>query len=274
MMQEQLEDIEIQLLLEGIYRYYGFDFRNYALASIKRRIWGTIQSEGLTSISGLQEKVLHNPECMEKLLFNLSVNVTSMFRDTSFFLSLRRKVIPLLRTYPFIRIWHAGCSTGEEVYSMAILLEEEGLYHRCRLYATDINEIVLKQAISGIFPLELMQNYTQNYLQAGGKKSFSEYYTAAYERAIFSSYLKENIIFSQHNLVTDNSFNEFHMILCRNVLIYFNQTLQNRVHHLFYESLHRYGILGLGRQETLKFTPHDKDYEVLDGDDKIYRRIS
>lgn len=157
---------------------------------------------------------------------------------------------------------------------MAILLEEEGLYHRCRLYATDINEIVLKQAISGIFPLELMQNYTQNYLQAGGKKSFSEYYTAAYERAIFSSYLKENIIFSQHNLVTDNSFNEFHMILCRNVLIYFNQTLQNRVHHLFYESLHRYGILGLGRQETLKFTPHDKDYEVLDGDDKIYRRIS
>jgi chemotaxis protein methyltransferase CheR len=273
MLREQLEDIEVQLLLEGIYRYYGFDFRNYALASIKRRIWNVIQSEGLTSISGLQEKVLHHPESMENFLYALSVNVTSMFRDPKFFLIFRRKVVPLLRTYPFIRIWHAGCSTGEEVYSMAILLYEEGLYHRCRLYATDINEMVLRKAKTGIYPIELMQSYTQNYLQAGGKKSFSEYYTAAYNNAIFSSHLKENMVFSQHNLATDNSFNEFHIILCRNVLIYFNQSLQSRVHHLFYESLVPFGILGLGRQETLKFTPHEKNFEELEGGEKLYRRI-
>lgn len=273
MIKAQLDDIEIQLLLEGIYRYYGIDFRNYALASLKRRIWNTIKAEGLTSISGLQEKVLHDPECMERFLYNLSVNVTTMFRDPSFFLAFRQKVVPLLRTYPFIRIWHAGCSTGEEVYSMAILLHEEGLYQRCRLYATDINEMVLKKAKAGIFSLELMQDYTQNYLQAGGKKSFSEYYTAAYDNAIFSSIIKENMVFSQHNLAIDNSFNDFHVILCRNVLIYFNQVLQQRVHHLFYESLIRYGILGLGRQETLNFTVHEQDYEVLDNNEKLYRRF-
>ncbi|NJM74064.1 MAG: protein-glutamate O-methyltransferase CheR [Scytonema sp. RU_4_4] len=273
MLREQLEDIEIQLLLEGIHRYYGFDFRNYALASLKRRIWNIVRAEGLTSVSGLQEKVLHNPEYMERFLCSLSVNVTTMFRDPNFFLTFRKKVVPLLRTYPFIRIWHAGCSTGEEVYSMAILLHEEGLYHRCRLYATDLNEMVLRQAKAGIYSLELMQDYTQNYLQSGGKKSFSGYYTAAYNHAIFSSILKENMIFSQHNLVTDNSFNEFHIILCRNVLIYFNQSLQNRVHNLFHESLVSFGILGLGRQETLRFTPHEQDYEELEGGGKLYRRI-
>jgi chemotaxis protein methyltransferase CheR len=273
MLREQLEDIEIKLLLEGIYRYYGFDFRNYALASLKRRIWNIIQAEGLTSISGLQEKVLHHPEYMERFLYALSVNVTTMFRDPSFFLTFRKKVVPFLRTYPFIRIWHAGCSTGEEVYSMAILLHEEGLYHRCRLYATDINDMVLRKAKTGIYPLDLMQGYTRNYLEAGGKKSFSEYYTAAYNNAIFPSYLKENMVFSQHNLATDNSFNEFHIILCRNVLIYFNQSLQHRVHKLFYESHVKFGILGLGRQETLKFTPHEQDYEELEGGEKLYRRI-
>ncbi|ARV63260.1 chemotaxis protein CheR [Nostocales cyanobacterium HT-58-2] len=273
MLREQLEDIEVYLLLEGIHRYYGFDFRDYALASLKRRIWNIIKAEGLTSISGLQEKVLHDPKCMERFLYSLSVNVTAMFRDPSFFLAFRKQVVPRLRTYPFIRIWHAGCSTGEEVYSMAILLHEEGLYHRCRLYATDINDMVLRKAKNGIYPLELMQDYTQNYLQSGGKKSFSEYYTAAYDHAIFPSYLKDNMVFSQHNLVADNSFNEFHIILCRNVLIYFNQALQNRVHNLFYESLVKFGILGLGRQETLKFTPHEQDYEELEGDDRIYRRI-
>jgi chemotaxis protein methyltransferase CheR len=274
MEREELEDVEIQLLLEGIYRYYGFDFRNYALASLKRRIWNTVKTEGLTTISGLQEKVLHEPECLERLLLNLSINVTAMFRDPSFFLTFRKKVIPILRTYPFIRIWHAGCSTGEEVYSMAILLKEEGLYHRSRLYATDINETVLRKAKSGIFPLAMMQEYTQNYIQAGGKKSFSEYYTAAYGNAIFSSELKENIIFSLHNLATDNSFNEFHVIFCRNVLIYFNKILQHRVHKLFYESLIRFGILGLGRQESIRFTPHEQDYEQLVSSEKIYRRVS
>ncbi|MDZ8052844.1 MAG: CheR family methyltransferase [Aulosira sp. ZfuVER01] len=268
-----LEDIEIQLLLEGIYRYYGLDFRNYALASLKRRIWNTVQSENLTTISGLQEKVLHDRECMERFLLNLSVHVTAMFRDSSFYLAFRNKVIPLLKTYPFIRIWHAGCSTGEEVYSMAILLQEEGLYHRSRLYATDMNEMVLRKARDGIFPLELMQQYTHNYLQSGGKTYFSEYYTAAYDGAIFRSSLRENIVFSPHNLVTDSSFNEFHVILCRNVLIYFDKSLQARVHNLLYESLIRFGILGLGRQESLRFTPYEKQYEVLDGREKLYRRV-
>ncbi|TBR58376.1 chemotaxis protein CheR [Westiellopsis prolifica IICB1] len=274
MEREELEDVEIQLLLEGIYRYYGFDFRNYALASLKRRIWNTVKLENLTTISGLQEQVLHNPECLERLLLNLSINVTAMFRDPSFFLTLRKKVIPILRTYPFIRIWHAGCSTGEEVYSMAILLKEEGLYHRSRLYATDINETVLRKAKAGIFPLAMMKDYTHNYIQAGGNQSFSEYYTAAYGNAIFSSELKENIVFSLHNLAIDNSFNEFHVIFCRNVLIYFNKDLQQRVHKLFYESLIRFGILGLGRQESIKFTPHEQDYEQIISSEKIYRRVS
>jgi chemotaxis protein methyltransferase CheR len=205
----ELETIEIQLLLEGLYRQYGFDFRDYALASLKRRIWNTIRAEQLTTVSGLQEKVLHDPGCLERFLLGLSVHVTAMFRDPSFYLAFRQNVVPLLRTYPFIRIWHAGCSTGEEVYSMAILLQEEGLYNRCRLYATDMSDMVLRKARAGIFSLESMQEYTQNYLQAGGKRSFSEYYTAAYDHALFRSSLKENIVFSQHNLAIDGSFNEF-----------------------------------------------------------------
>ncbi|HEY9743959.1 MAG TPA: protein-glutamate O-methyltransferase CheR [Coleofasciculaceae cyanobacterium] len=269
----ELETIEIQLLLEGLYRYYGFDFRDYALASLKRRIWNAVRAEGLTSVSGLQERVLHDPACLERFLLGLSVHVTAMFRNPTFYLAFRNQVVPLLRTYPFIRIWCAGCSTGEEVYSMAILMQEEGLYHRCRIYATDMSEMVLRKAKAGIFPLDLMQEYTQHYLQAGGKQSFSEYYTAAYDSAIFRSTLRENIIFSQHNLATDGSFNEFNVILCRNVLIYFNQSLQERVHKLLYESLSRFGVLGLGRQESLKFTPHEQHYEVLDQREKLYRRI-
>jgi chemotaxis protein methyltransferase CheR len=270
----KLEDIEIQLLLEGVFRYYGFDFRNYAPASLKRRIWKIIRSENLTTISGLQDQVLHDPACLDRFLIGLSVNVTSMFRDPSFFLAFRSKVVPLLRTYPYIRIWCAGCSTGEEVYSMAILLQEESLYQRCRIYATDMNEVVLRTAKDGIFPVGLMQEYTQNYLQAGGKQSFSEYYTAAYDNAIFRSSLKENIVFSAHNLVSDASFNEFNVILCRNVLIYFNQALQERVHKLLYESLGMFGVLGLGHKESLKLTPYEKHYEELENREKLYRRIS
>ena len=270
----KLEDIEIELLLEGVFRYYGFDFRNYAPASLKRRIWKIIRSENLTTISGLQDQVLHDPACLDRFLIGLSVNVTSMFRDPSFFLAFRSKVVPLLRTYPYIRIWCAGCSTGEEVYSLAILLQEESLYQRCRIYATDMNEVVLRTAKDGIFPVGLMQEYTQNYLQAGGKQSFSEYYTAAYDNAIFRSSLKENIVFSAHNLVTDASFNEFNVILCRNVLIYFNQALQERVHKLLYESLCMFGVLGVGHKESLKLTPYEKHYEELENREKLYRRIS
>jgi chemotaxis protein methyltransferase CheR len=271
---ENLEEIEIQLLLEGIYRHYGYDFRNYALSSLRRRIWNVIQSESLGSVSGLQERVLHDPSYMERLLLGLSVNVTSMFRDPSFYVTFRNKVVPILRTYPFIRIWHAGCSTGQEVYSMAILLQEEGLYQRCRIYATDMNEQVLQKAKSGIFSLKLMQEYTQLYLKAGGKRCFSEYYTAAYGNAIFRTSLKENVVFSQHNLATDGSFNEFNVILCRNVLIYFNRTLQKRVHQLFHESLCKFGILGLGRQETLKLTSYEKQYTELERGEKLYRRLN
>lgn len=269
----ELEEIEMSLLLEGIFRYYGFDFRQYAFASLRRRIWNAIRDEKLISISAFQDKVLHDPACMERLLIALSVSVTAMFRDPTFYISFRNKVVPMLRTYPFIRIWHAGCATGEEVYSMAILLEEEGLYDRCRIYATDINETALRTAKDGIYPLELMQVYTGNYLKAGGKRSFSEYYLADANNAIFRHALKKNVVFSPHNLVTDGSFNEFNVILCRNVMIYFNTTLQEQVHKLLYESLIRWGFLCLGRKETLKYTPFEQHYEPIDRDERIYRRI-
>ncbi|WP_370584678.1 CheR family methyltransferase [Oculatella sp. LEGE 06141] len=272
--QEALEEIEIQLLVEGVYRHYGYDFRNYALSSLRRRIWNVVRLEQVDTISALQERVLHNPACLERFVLGLTVNVTNMFRDPSFYLAFRKNVIPILRTYPFIRIWHAGCSTGQEVYSMAILLQEEGLYQRCRIYATDMNERVLQEAKSGIFSLKLMQEYTQLYLKAGGKRSFSEYYTAAYDNAIFRSSLRENVVFSQHNLATDGSFNEFNVILCRNVLIYFNRSLQRRVHQLFYDSLCKFGILGLGRQETLKLTAYEKHYAELERGEKLYRRLN
>lgn len=270
----ELENLEIQLLLEALFRRYGYDFRNYSPASLKRRIWSAVEAERLTTISGLQEKVLHNRDCLERFLLKLTVNVTAMFRDPGFFLAFRHVIVPLLKTYPFIRIWHAGCSTGEEVYSMAILLQEEGLYDRCRIYATDINEVVLKQAKSGIFSLKQMQDYTHNYQQAGGKRSFSEYYTAAYEHAIFSSSLKTNLVFSQHNLVGDAAFNTFNVILCRNVLIYFDKILQERVQTLFSKSLIRFGILGLGRQESLSRTSYSQSYEELVSNEKLYRKIS
>ena len=270
---KQLERIEIELLLEGIFRQYGFDFRAYAYSSIRRRIWKRITAEHLENVSALQERVLHDPRMMERLLLDLSVNVTAMFRDPGFYAAFREEVIPLLRTYPFIRIWHAGCSTGEEVYSMAILLQEEGLYDRSRLYATDINEVVLQQAKAGIFPLERMQEYTENYIRAGGKRSFSEYYTAKYDGALFTPALRQNVVFSQHNLVTDRSFSEFNVVLCRNVLIYFDRTLQKRVHGLFYESLVNFGVLCLGSKESLKFSEYEECYDQISKTEKIYRKV-
>jgi chemotaxis protein methyltransferase CheR len=269
-----LEDIEVQLLLEEIYSYWGYDFRNYAFSSLKRRIQSFIYAEELLNISQLQKRILSDKYCLKRFLLNVTVNFTSMFRDPSFYIAFSNEVIPRLRTYPFIRIWHAGCSTGEEVYSMAILLTEAGLYQRCRIYATDLNEQVLQKAKSGIFPLKFMQNYTRLYIQTGGKNSFSEYYTAAYGNAIFSTYLRENIIFAQHNLVMDSSFNEFNVIICRNVLIYFNQTLQNHVHKLFYHSLCSFGILGLGKQESIRFTPYEQEYQELVKREKLYRRVN
>ena len=268
-----LERLEIELLLEGVFRHYGFDFRAYAYASIRRRLWKRVEGEELHSISALQAKILHDQEAMERLLLDLSVNVTAMFRDPTFYREFRAKVIPLMRTYPFIRIWHAGCSTGEEVFSMAILLEEEGLYDRARLYATDINDVVLQRAKQGIFPLDRMQEYTDNYMKAGGTRSFSEYYTAKYDGALFTPSLTRNIVFSQHNLVTDRSFAEFHVIFCRNVLIYFDKTLQNRVHSLFYDSLVMFGIMALGSKESLKFSQYEPCYERLSETEKLYRKV-
>jgi chemotaxis protein methyltransferase CheR len=270
----ELERLEIELLLEGVFRHYGFDFRSYAYASLRRRLWKRIEGEegGLRTISDLQARVLHDPAAMERLLLGLSVTVTAMFRDPSFYKKFRKKVVPLLRTYPFIRIWHAGCSTGEEVFSMAILLEEEGLYDRARLYATDVNEVVVQQAKQGIFPLERMQEYTENYIKAGGRRSFSEYYTAKYDGALFSPSLARNVVFSPHNLVTDRSFSEFHVIICRNVLIYFDLSLQNRVHQLFYESLVMFGVLALGAMESLKFSQFEPHYEMLSPTEKLFRK--
>lgn len=235
--QNELEDIEIALLLEGLYRYYGFDFREYSPASLKRRILERMRAEKIETVSRYQERVLHDAACMERLLLGLSVHVTSMFRDPEFYLSFRRKVVPILKTYPTVRVWHAGCSTGEEVYSMAILLQEEGLARKSLIYATDISHEVLRKAKEGIFPLASMQEYTSNYMKAGGTREFSDYYTAHYDNVIFHPSLKTNVVFAEHNLATDGSFNEFHVILCRNVMIYFNKALQERVHNLIYESL-------------------------------------
>jgi chemotaxis protein methyltransferase CheR len=270
---DDLEEIELSLLLEGVFRQYGFDFREYAPASLRRRVWRRVHAEGLSTISALQDKLLHDPVCMERLLLDLSINVTAMYRDPTFYVAFRERIVPMLRTYPFTRIWVAGCSTGEEVYSLAILLQEEEVYDRTRIYATDINEAVLDRARSGVFPLDKMQEYTQNYIKAGGTRAFSEYYLAKYDGAQFQRSLTENVVFAQHNLVSDRSFNEFNVIVCRNVMIYFDRALQDRVHRLFYDSLANFGVLGLGHKETVKFSPYVDLYEELDPNEKLYRKI-
>jgi chemotaxis protein methyltransferase CheR len=270
----ELERIEIDLLLEGVYRHYGLDFRGYALGSLKRRLARRMREEGTPTLSALQDKVLHDEAAMERLLVSLSISVTAMFRDPTFYRAFRDKVVPLLRTYPFIRLWNAGCATGEETLSLAIVLEEEGLLDRTRIYATDFNTGVVEKARSGEFPLSRMKSYTENYLKAGGTKEFSRYYTADGPVARFSSDLTQNMVFAQHNLVSDGSFNEFHGILCRNVLIYFGNPLQRRVHELFHNSLVNFGVLGLGHKETIRFTPLEHCYEPIDSREKLYRRVA
>jgi len=272
--ERDLEQLEIELLLEAVYRRYGIDFRQYAQASLKRRLYRRLHAEGLGTLSQLQDRLLHDPPCMERLLLDLSINVTSMFRDPSFYASFRKHIVPILHTYPFTRIWCAGCSTGEEVYSLAIVLHEEGLYDRTRIYATDINEHVLQTAAEGVFPLERMQQYTQNYLRGGGKEDFSQYYVAAYDNVRLSRSLTENVVFAQHNLAMDRSFNEFNVIVCRNVMIYFDKALQDHVHSLFYESLPTFGILALGHKESIGFTRLAGRYEELDAAERVYRKVS
>jgi chemotaxis protein methyltransferase CheR len=270
---EEIDKLEVDTLIEAVYLCYGLDFRDYARASIYRRIRHRLEMEKLPHISALQDKVLHDLDCMARLLQDLSVNTTSMFRDPSFFLALRTQMVPRLRTYPFVRIWCAGVSSGEEAYSLAILLQEEGLLDKTRIYATDFNQELLSQAKDGIFPLDKMQEFTKNYQKAGGTRSLGDYYTARFERARFKPALAKNIVFAQHNLVTDASFNEFHLILCRNVMIYFNRQLQNRVHHLIYDSLVYLGYLGLGDKESIRYTAHAGDYEEVNVEQKLYRKI-
>ena len=268
---EDPEHIEVELLLEAVYRRYAYDFRGYARASLRRRLWRRAQLERVSTLSGLQERVLHDPVVMERLLRDLSINVTEMFRDPGFFRALRTKVVPILRTYPYVRIWNAGCSTGEETFSLAIVLEEEGLLDRTRIYATDMNDDVLMRARSGGFPMDKMRRYTENYLRAGGTGDFSRYYTVDGDRAQFSRALIDGSVFAQHNLAQDGSFNEFQVIVCRNVLIYFARPLQERVHDLFGDSLVRFGVLALGHKESIAGAFEDR-YDVLDGPEKLYRR--
>jgi chemotaxis protein methyltransferase CheR len=268
-----LEELELRLLLDAVFQFYGFDFRDYAPSSLRRRVRLLMRDEGLATISALQDRVLHDPAALPRLVTAFSVSVTSMYRDPGFFRAFRERVVPVLRTYPIVRIWHAGCSTGEEVYSMAALLEEEGLYDRCRIYATDMNEGALQKAAAGAFPLAAMREHTARYLAAGGRRSFSEYYSVRDRDAVFHRRLRRNVVFAQHNLVTDRSFNEFNAILCRNVLIYFNRSLQERVHHLLYESLGRLAFLALGSKETVQFTPFERSYQVIDPVHKIYRKV-
>ena len=268
-----IEDVEIEALLGALVRRYGYDFRHYARASLRRRIRRAVDAESAPTVSALQAQLLRDPACMQRFVFQLSVHVSSMFRDPEFYKLLRTEVVPWLRTYPFVRIWHAGCATGEEVYSMAILLEEEGLADRCRVYATDISDLVLQRAKRGIYPLEAIRRYTQGYHRAGGSHDFSRYYTADSQNAIFHERLRRNVIFSLHNLVSDNSFNDFNVILCRNVLIYFDEPLRDRVLHLLDGSLVRGGFLAVGRKESLRFTPLQSRYVELGQDSRLYRRL-
>ncbi|MDD3636476.1 MAG: protein-glutamate O-methyltransferase CheR [Bacteroidales bacterium] len=269
---DSILQLEMELLLEALVRQYGYDFRNYNKAHIKRRLIFRMQQLGLKSLSELQHQILHHTNILATILKDLSINVTEMYRDPSFYLSLRKEVIPLLRTYPYLRIWHAGCATGEEVYSFAILLKEEGLYERSQIYATDFNTEVLETAKKGIYPVSKIKEYTFNYQAAGGKNSFSDYYTARYDAVRFDPELRKNIVFANHNLVTDSVFAETHLIICRNVLIYFDRSLQNKVLNLFNDSLIMGGFLGLGSKENIMFSTVQDHFLILNPNEKIFQK--
>lgn len=267
---ETVDSGELTALLKTIREVYGYDFTQYAEASIKRRSTYFMNSRNIKSVKELSSVLLADDAIFEEFVRSISVTVTEMFRDPSFYACLRTRVLQRLATYPFIKIWVAGCATGEEVYSVAIMLKEEGLLSRSLIYATDINQHSLHQAREGIFPMDLMKIYTINYQKSGGTGSLSDYYVAHYNAALFDRELRSNVVFAPHNLVSDQSFNEFQLILCRNVLIYFNQSLQNRVMNLFYDSLCTFGILGLGNKESLLFTDKQKCFDPIDKKEKIF----
>jgi chemotaxis protein methyltransferase CheR len=269
----EVEDLEIDLLLEGIVRRYGSDLRGYTRSGLKRRILGALDREGVGSVSALQAHVLRDAPAMARLLAVLTTNVHGMFRDPGFYLTLRRRILPLLRTYPFVRIWLAGCSTGEEVYSMAILLAEEGLSARVRLYATDLSEAVLARAKAGLYPVELLETYEARYGEAGGRRALTDHLSVEPDGLRVNASLRDNVVFGQHDLATDRSFNEFNVIMCRNVMIHYGPALRRQVHALLDESLCRLGILGLGARETLRGTGFEDRYESLDDESRLYRRL-
>jgi chemotaxis protein methyltransferase CheR len=269
-----LEQIEVDLLLEAIYQRYGYEFKEYSRASMRRRILHHLAKTQHQTISELIPDMLHDPKSFEALFFDISITVTEMFRDPWFFTALREKVFPFLRTFPFINIWQAGCATGEETYSLAILLKEENLYDRTRIYATDFNDEALNTAKARIYPVERIQDYSANYRKAGGKESLANYYRARYQSVIFDKSLQENITFANHNLATDGIFAEMHLILCRNVLIYFNRNLQDRALTTFRDSLHYNGFLCLGSKETVQFSSVEKDFVEFVPRAKIYQSKS
>jgi chemotaxis protein methyltransferase CheR len=271
---EQEEDFEqeVETLIRKIHARYGYDFSGYARASVYRRIKRFMQNRNQAGVRELEAALFQDSFFFESFLQEITVNVTEMFRDPSFFLSLRQNVLPILSTYPHLKIWDAGCSTGEELFSLAIVLQEEGLLGRTKIYATDINQKVLKQAREGIFPEPAVAAYADAYAAAGGKQAFSAYYVGSYGNCKFDASLIRNVVFYPHNLATDSSFNEFHLILCRNVLIYFTRQLQERVFRLFNESLVPLGYLGLGKKETLALSELNQTYALIDKDNRIYRK--
>ncbi|OYU91604.1 MAG: chemotaxis protein CheR [Bradyrhizobiaceae bacterium PARB1] len=271
---EKVEDIEIRLLLEALYSRYHYDFRRYAMASIKRRLRQAREQLGFSTFSAMQESLLHDPQWLPKILGYLTVQVSEMFRDPTYWQAIRERVVPHLRTYPSLKIWIAGCSGGEELYSFAILFREEGLEERTIFYATDINQDALRSAEAGIYDLERLQLFTENHRRSGGKSSLSDYYQAAYGRAVFDKSLRRNVVFSDHSLVTDASFGEMQYVSCRNVLIYFDRCLQDRAIGLFAGSLARKGFLGLGSKESLRFSSHAPDFQEFVREEKIYQRRS
>ena len=269
---EPVEDIEIHLLLEALYRRYHFDFRHYARASIKRRLRQAREQLGFVTLSALQDALLHDDALMTRLLDYLTVQVSEMFRDPDYFRAIRDKVVPHLRTYPSLKFWIAGCSGGEELYSFAILLHEEGLLDRTLLYATDINPAALETARKGIYALDRIAAFTRSHQRSGGKSSLSDYYSTAYSRAVFDKKLREKVVFSDHSLVTDAVFAECQFVSCRNVMIYFDRPLQDRAVGLFRDSLSHRGFLGLGSKETLRFSGHAGAFTEFVREEKIYQR--
>ena len=266
-----VQDHEIEQLIKDVHELYGYDFSLYSRASFKRRVNRICLIDKFASFAELRYKIVNEPEYLKHFIEEITVNVTEMFRDPHFFKALRENILPQLGTYPLIRIWVAGCSTGEEAYSVAILLKEAGLYHKSLIYATDINPSVLEIASSGIFPISQMKVYSENYILSGGEKDFSNYYTANYDSARFDKSLREKMILSTHNLVSDSSFNSFQLIICRNVLIYFDKKLQERVFHLFDDSLENLGYLALGTKETLRFSHLQNRYQHME-DQKIWKK--